>query len=105
MGVRVIVSLAVSLGVAVVSSAESANSRVKVSSFGFDAGDSTVAIKAALASGTKTVVFDDKGSPWVTSETVALHSDLEVVFEEGVEGEWGLSPFDSGASRASCFRR
>ena len=53
MGVRVIVSLAAVLGVAVVSCAEPANSGVKVSSFGFDVGDSTAAIRAALASGAK----------------------------------------------------
>ena len=77
---------AFAFGLGVVSDASAAaTTQVKVSSFGFDPEDSTSAVKAALASDAKTIVFDDKGSPWVVSETVNLRSDLEVVFEDGVE--------------------
>ena len=57
---------------------------VKVSSFGFDAGDSTEIIQRALDSGARTLIFDRQAGPWITRPLVA-RSNQELVFEDGVE--------------------
>ena len=57
---------------------------VKVSSFGFDAEDSTEIIQRALDSGARTLVFDRQAGPWITRPLVA-RSNQELVFEDGVE--------------------
>ena len=57
---------------------------VNVSSFGFDASDSTEIIQRALDSGVPTLVFDRQAGPWITRPLVA-RSNQELVFEDGVE--------------------
>ena len=57
---------------------------VKVSSFGFDAEDSTEIIQRALDSGARTLVFDRQAGPWITRPLVA-RSNQELIFEDGVE--------------------
>ena len=57
---------------------------VKVSSFGFDAEDSTEIIQRALDSGARTLVFDRQAGPWITRPLVA-RSNQELLFEDGVE--------------------
>ena len=64
--------------------AATAPTRVKVSDFGWDAADSTRFIQAALDSGAKTVIFDRQASPWI-SLPLQGRSNLEIIFEEGVE--------------------
>ena len=64
--------------------ASAAQERVKVSDFGWDAADSTRFIQAALDSGAKTVIFDRQASPWI-SLPLQGRSNLEIIFEEGVE--------------------
>ena len=57
---------------------------VKVSSFGFDAEDSTEIIQRALDSGARKLVFDRQSGPWITRPLVAC-SNQEIAFEDGVE--------------------
>ena len=57
---------------------------VKVSSFGFDAKDSTEIIQRALDSGARTLIFDRQAGPWITRPLVA-RSNQELLFENGVE--------------------
>ena len=57
---------------------------VKVSSFGFDAEDSTEIIQRALDSGARKLVFDRQSGPWITRPLVA-RSNQEIVFEDEVE--------------------
>ena len=57
---------------------------VKVSSFGYNAEDSTEIIQRALDSGAPTLVFDRQAGPWITRPLVA-RSNQELVFEDGVE--------------------
>ena len=56
---------------------------VKVSSFGFDAKDSTKIIQKAIDSGAKKVIFDKCSSPWV-SGPLKLRSNQEIYLEDGV---------------------
>ena len=57
---------------------------VKVSSFGYNAEDSTEIIQRALDSGAPKLVFDRQSGPWITRPLVA-RSNQELVFEDGVE--------------------
>ena len=57
---------------------------VNVSSFGFDASDSTEIIQRALDSGVPTLLFDRQAGPWITRPLVA-RSNQNLVFEDGVE--------------------
>ena len=57
---------------------------VRVSDFGWNGTNDTAAVRAAFSSGAKTVVFDRQRGPWRT-DTVRVGSDVELVFEEGVE--------------------
>ena len=57
---------------------------VKMSSFGYNAEDSTEIIQRALDSGAPTLVFDRQAGPWITRPLVA-RSNQELVFEDGVE--------------------
>ncbi len=57
---------------------------VKVSSFGYNAEDSTEIIQRALDSGAPTLVFDRQAGPWIARPLVA-RSNQELVFEDGVE--------------------
>ena len=57
---------------------------VKVSSFGFDPVDSTEIIQKAIDSGAPKIVFDRQSGPWVARPLVC-RSNIEVVFEDGVE--------------------
>lgn len=59
---------------------------VTVSSFGFDAADSTRFLQAALDSGVAKVVVDRQTKPWVTGP-LFLRSNQTVVFEGGVRVE------------------
>ena len=56
----------------------------KASWWGFDAEDSTEALQVAINSGASTLIVEDMGSPWIVTP-IELVSDLEIVFEEGVE--------------------
>lgn len=56
---------------------------VKASSFGFNRSNSTKCLQQAFNSGAKRVVVDKQEHPWI-SGPLAIHSDTEVVFEEGV---------------------
>ena len=58
---------------------------VKVSSFGFDAADSTRFLQAALDSDADRVVVDRQAGPWVTKPLFGRRSNVEIVFERGVE--------------------
>ena len=64
--------------------AQVAADAVKVSSFGFNAEDSTEIIQKALDSGAPKLVFDKQSGPWITRPLVA-RSNQEIVFEDGVE--------------------
>ena len=61
-----------------------AKDEVKVSDFGWNAEDATEIVQAALDSGAKRVVFDNKGAPWIV-KPVKAHSNTDIVFEDGVE--------------------
>jgi hypothetical protein len=56
----------------------------KVSWWGFDMEDSTPFLKAAIDSKVPRLIVDRQSAPWITSPLL-LHSDLELVFEEGTE--------------------
>lgn len=58
---------------------------VKVSDFGFNPEDSTLAVSNALASCAQRIVFEKMPSAWIVSGGIALRSDCEIVFEEGAE--------------------
>lgn len=55
----------------------------RASWWGFDAGESTHALQAAIRSRVPRLIVDDTGAPWVTDK-LALVSDQEIVFEKGV---------------------
>ena len=57
---------------------------VKVSSFGYDAEDSTRFLQAALDSGADRIVVDRQKGPWI-SKPLFGRSNTELVFEDGVE--------------------
>ena len=61
-----------------------AGETVKVSQFGFDPEDSTRFVQAALDSGAKCVVFDNRGAPWIVRPLKA-RSNTDILFEDGVE--------------------
>ena len=71
-------------GVSLAASVCAAGTTVRVSSFGYDAEDSTEIVQRALDSGARRIVFDKKEGPWVV-RPVFVRSNSEVVFEEGVE--------------------
>jgi len=56
----------------------------KASWWGFEPEDSTKALQAAIDSGVEKVIVDHVGQPWIV-DRIALASNQEVVFEEGVE--------------------
>lgn len=56
---------------------------VKASSFGWNETNATECLRAALASGAKTVLIDRQAGEWLT-EPLNLCSDQEVVLEDGV---------------------
>ncbi|MBE6385247.1 MAG: right-handed parallel beta-helix repeat-containing protein [Lentisphaerae bacterium] len=56
---------------------------VKVSSFGFDAKDSTRFLQKAIDSGARQVIVDNVGKPWIT-DSLVLRSDLELILADGV---------------------
>jgi len=58
---------------------------VKVSSFGWDAEDSTDFLQKALDSGAETVIVDKMQGPWVTRPLFAHSNNQTIVFEKGVE--------------------
>ena len=66
-----------------VSGASAAQDEVRVSSFGFDAEDSTRFLQAAINSGARRVIVDRQESAWIT-EPLFCVSDQEIVFEKGV---------------------
>lgn len=57
---------------------------VKVSSFGYDPEDSTEIIQKAIDSGAPKIVLDRQAGPWITRPLFG-RSNLEIVFEDGVE--------------------
>lgn len=61
-----------------------APAEVRVSSFGYDAEDSTRFLQQALDSGARRVIVDRQAGPWVTLP-IAARSNTEIVFEPGVE--------------------
>jgi hypothetical protein len=61
-----------------------AQNEVYVSDFGWDAADSTSYAQAALNSGARRVVFDNRRGPWITKPLKAC-SNTEIVFEDGAE--------------------
>ena len=71
-------------GLAVAATVAAGGEEVKVSSFGFDAEDSTAFLQAALDSGARRVVVDKQGGPWI-SRPLFGRSNTEIVFEDGVE--------------------
>ena len=71
-------------GIAVAATAAAGREEVKVSSFGFDAEDSTAFLQAALDSGARRIVVDKQGGPWI-SKPLFGRSNTELVFEDGAE--------------------
>ena len=68
-----------------VSLASASFGELKVSSLGFDANDSTRFLQAALDSGESRIVVDRQTGPWVTGPLFGRRSNMEIVFEQGVE--------------------
>lgn len=60
-------------------------STVKVSEFGFDPVDSTKFLQKALNSSARKIIVDKQSSPWITCPLRLRRSDVEIVFEPGVE--------------------
>lgn len=78
------IAAAVALFAVFSAAAQDKPSTVRASRFGWDAKDATGCLRAALASGAKTVRIDRQESDWVLSSTVRLPSNVEVVLEDGV---------------------
>jgi hypothetical protein len=57
---------------------------VKVSSFGWNAEDSTEYLQRAFDSGARKVVVDRQAGDWVTRPLFLTNSNVEVVLEDGV---------------------
>ena len=57
---------------------------VKVSSFGWNAEDSTEFLQRALDSGASRVVLDRQAGDWISRPLAITNSDIEVVIEDGV---------------------
>ena len=57
---------------------------VKVSSFGWNAEDSTAALQAAFDSGAKKVIVDRQAGDWITRPLFITNSNIEVVIADGV---------------------
>ena len=57
---------------------------VKVSSFGWDAEDSTEYLQRAFDSGARKVVIDRQSGDWITRPLFLTNSNIEVVLEDGV---------------------
>jgi len=55
----------------------------KASWWGFDAGDSTGVLQAAINSGVPRLIVDSVGSPWIV-RPMQLASNQEIIFERGV---------------------
>ncbi len=60
------------------------SNEVKVSSFGWDAEDSTDHLQRAFDSGARKVVIDRQSGDWVTRPLFLTNSNVEVVLEDGV---------------------
>lgn len=74
--------LLVSMAVMMATGARAAE-KVIASTFGFNAENATACLQEAIASGAQTVVVDNTGHDWIVSP-IALRSDLELVFADGV---------------------
>jgi hypothetical protein len=57
---------------------------VKVSSFGWNAEDSTAALQAAFDSGARKVVIDRQAGDWISRPLFITNSNIEVVLADGV---------------------
>jgi hypothetical protein len=55
----------------------------KASWWGFDAGDATAALQAAVRSGVPKLTVDNVGKPWIV-RPIRLESNQEILFEKGV---------------------
>ena len=64
--------------------ASGADGTVNVSSFGWNAEDSTAALQAAFDSGARKVVIDRQAGDWVTRPLFITNSNIEVVLADGV---------------------
>ncbi|MBM3859948.1 MAG: hypothetical protein FJ395_09895 [Verrucomicrobia bacterium] len=59
-----------------------AHKTVRASSFGFNPTNSTAALQAAINSGTRKLIVENMGAPWIVDK-LQLASDQEIVFEKG----------------------
>ena len=57
---------------------------VKVSSFGWNAEDSTAALQAAFDSGASKVIIDHQAGDWISRPLFITNSNIEVVLADGV---------------------
>ena len=64
--------------------ATAGDSWTKVSSFGFNAEDSTAIAQRALDSGAKKIVFDKAAGDWVVGPLFITNSHMRIVFDKGV---------------------
>src|SRR5512137_2728811 len=55
----------------------------RVSRWGYDKADATPCLKAAIASGAKTLLVDNVGSDWVIGP-IQMTSNVEILFADGV---------------------
>ncbi len=68
---------------AVAEVASGKRSEAHASWWGFDPEDATAALQSAIDSGTRKVVVDDMGAPWVTDK-LTLAGNQQIVFKKGV---------------------
>ncbi len=52
--------------------------------WGFDQGDATACLQAAIRSGVEKLIVPNLGKPWILARTVHLVSDQEILWEPGV---------------------
>jgi|GEM_PF-4966241 len=52
--------------------------------WGFDKADATNALQEAINSGVPKLIIDNTGSDWIVNQPIRLHSDQEIIFENGV---------------------
>ncbi len=57
---------------------------VRVSWWGYSPEDNTAFLRAALNSKAKTIIIDKMAGPWIT-DPLTIHSDKEIILEEGAE--------------------
>lgn len=53
--------------------------------WGYNAADSTAILQAALNSGVSKLIISKQGGPWVICRTLKIPSNIEIIFEKGVE--------------------